>query len=329
MHGNFAPVYFLDGDESFFIDHILEELEEHVLSEEEKSFNQSILYGRDVDMMTVISEARRYPMMAERVLVIVREAQHMRKTEIEKLEAYLENPNPTTVLAFGYKGKKLDGRMKVTKQLKKSSVYFTSKTLYDNQLPGWIESHAHSLNIRLDGMAVRMLSEYLGSDLGRIHSELKKLKVVVPEGHIADSHLVAEQVGIHKDFNVFELTKSLSIGDRKKVVQIALYAAANPKELNPVMVVSMLYTYFEKIIRLHGVTPELRGNAASVIGVHPVALREYQQAAQRYPVRESVQAMKLLFSYDKKIKGVDSGTTSTSEWLKELLLKLIYLPKVN
>lgn len=328
-HGKFAPVYFLDGDEAFFIDQILNELENRVLAEHERDFNQSILYGKDTDIVTVVSEARRFPMMAERVLVIVREAQHLLKSDLEKLESYVENPNPSTVLAFGYKGKKLDGRLKLTKLLKSKGIHFTSKALYESELPAWIESHAHGLGVRLDGMAVRILAEYLGSDLGSLHSELNKLRMILSEGQIANSDLVADQVGIHKDYNVFELTRALSQGDKKRIVQIAQYSAANPKEMNPVMVVSMLYSFFEKVIRLQSITSSEKRSPASVIGVHPGFLREYQQAAQRFPIRLSVRAMELLLEYDKRMKGIQVGTTPTSEWLKELLLQLIYLQKAR
>ena len=176
-------------------------------------------------------------------------------------------------------------------------------------------------------MGVRIIAEYLGSDLGRIHSEIEKLKIAAKDGQPIDGQQVAEQIGIHRDFNVFELTKALSRGDQKRVIQIALYAAANPKELNPIMIVSILFTYFEKIIRLHSVAPEKRSQAASEIGVAPFILQEYQEAARRFPLKASVAAMKLLLEYDRKLKGVDSGTTSSSEWLKELLLRLIHLQK--
>lgn len=327
--GRFSPVYFLEGDESFFIDDILDRLEEKVVSEAEKSFNQSILYGKETQMADILSEAKRFPMMSERVLVLVREAQHLRKSDLELLETYLDGPNPTTVLAFGYKGKKLDGRMKLSKTLKKSAVYFQSKKLYDNQLPAWIGAHAQRNGLRLDPQGIHIIAEYLGSDLGRIYSELEKLKIAAKDGQAIDGQQVAEQIGVHRDFNVFELTKALSRGDQKRVMQIAFYAAANPKELNPIMVVSILFTYFEKIIRLHSVAPEKRNQAASEIGVAPFLLQEYQEAARRFPLKASVAAMKLLLEYDRRLKGVNSGTTSSSEWLKELLLRLIHLQKAT
>lgn len=327
-HKQFAPVYFLEGDEAFFIDEIFDALEEEVVAPAERDFNQTILYGKDTDILTIIAEARRFPMMAERVLVLVREAQHLKKGELEKLEAYVEQPNSQTVLAFAYKGKKLDKRLKLAKLIKSKGVLFESKSPYDNQIPHWIENQAKSMGLRMDGMAVRLMAEYLGTDLGRIHSELRKLKMVVADGQIVDSDLVAEQVGIHKDYNVFELTKALSHGDRRKVVQIAQYAVANPKEMVPVMVLAMLTSYFERIIRLQTMSSSAN-NLASVLGVHPMFVSEYEKAAQRYPLKQSVKAMELLYRADQKVKGIGTGTTDTQEWMRELFLQLIHIQKVR
>lgn len=328
-HKQFAPVYFLEGDEAFFIDEIFNALEEEAMLPAERDFNQTILYGKDTDVLTIIAEARRFPMMAERVLVLVREAQHLKKEQLEKLEAYVEHPNSQTVLAFAFKGKKLDKRLKLAKLIKSKGVLFESKPLYDNQLPHWIEAHAKSMGIRIDGMAVRMMAEYLGSDLGRIHSELRKLRIVLPEGQMVSSDLVAEQVGIHKDYNVFELTKALSLGDRRKVVQIAQYAAANPKEMPAVMMLAMLTTYFERIIRLQTMNSQSAKNPAAVLGVNPMFVSEYEKAAQRYPLKQSVKAMELLYRADQKVKGVGAGTTDNQEWMRELFLQLIHIQKVR
>jgi len=317
---SFKPVYFFDGEEPFLIDVLMDRLENGVLRPEERDFNLCILYGSETDTSRVLEEARRYPMMSERVLVLVREAQHLR--DLKALSAYVSRPQTSTVLALAYKGKKLDGRTDLSRQLKKEAVYFTSEPLKEYQLPGWIKGHSLKGGLRIDDESAQKLADHLGNDLSRIDGELRKLRLVLPEGSRIDADAIERYVGISKEFNAFELTKALTNRDGAKLERILRYARANPKDLPLAMIIPLLFGYFSKILLLHNTDPGQQAARAKTLGVAPFALREYELAAKHFSPDRCLRAIKQLRNFDGRLKGVESGATAEGELLREMVWKL-------
>src|SRR6476620_8934787 len=243
--GNIKPIYFLMGEEPYYIDKLSDYIEQNVLTEEEKGFNQTVLYGRDVSMEDIISTAKRYPMMAERQVVIVKEAQELART-IDKLESYAENPMPSTVLVFCYKYKTLDKRKKVTKLLAKSGVVYESKKLYENQVGDWIKKVLAGKKYGIEPKASAMLVEFLGTDLSKINNELEKLQIILPKGSTITPKHIEENIGFSKDFNVFELQNALGSKNQLKAYKIAQYFADNPKDNPMVVTTSLVFSFFTK-----------------------------------------------------------------------------------
>ena len=320
----FRPIYFLMGEEPFFIDKLVELIEETALSEEEKSFNQSVLYGADTNMNDIVSEAKRYPMMAERVVVIVKEAQQIRN--LDALEAYAENPQMSTVLVLAYKHKKLDKRKKVAKVLAKKHVLFESKRVYDNQVPSYVEKLLQSAGFSANPKAVRMIAESLGTDIGRIDSEINKLKLIVPQGASIDENVVEANIGISKDYNNFELCAAINSQDFPKALRIQQYFEANPKDNPLVLTMGILYRNFRILmimsqLKSQGSAPDQMAKAA---GIGPWQAKEYLAALSHYNVRKIARIIGYLRETDLKSKGVNNSSASDGELLKELLFKIFY-----
>ncbi|NNK86879.1 MAG: DNA polymerase III subunit delta, partial [Flavobacteriaceae bacterium] len=232
--GKIKPIYFLMGDEPYFIDLISQYIEKNLLPEDQKGFNQMVYYGRDVSVEDIVSAAKRYPMMAERQVVIIKEAQDLSRT-IEKLQPYVENPQPSTVLVINYKYKKIDKRKALYKSLRKTGIVFESKTLYENQVAEWIRRIMSGRKYSIAPKAAQMLIEFLGTDLSKINNELEKLQLIIPEGQQITPELIEENIGISKDFNNFELRKAIGERNSVKAHQIINYFADNPKD-NPIVV---------------------------------------------------------------------------------------------
>ena len=246
---NFSPIYFLMGEEPFFIDSISDELENGILDEAERSFNQIILYGSDVNANDIMTQARAFPMMGEHLVVIVKEAQNVK--DIESIADYLDKLPPTTILIICYKYKKLDKRKSLAKQIDKKGVLFESKKLYDNNIPDWIVKYLASKKYGITPKAAQMLADFLGNDLHKVRNELEKLMVAVPKSKKIDDADVEYNIGISKDFNVFELQKAIGTKDFVKANQIINYFGDNPND-NPIfMTIVVLYGYFTKLLKLH------------------------------------------------------------------------------
>lgn len=321
----FNPIYFLMGDEGFFIDEIMNLLEKSILSPEEKAFNQLVLYGKDVSVEEVIGAARRYPMMSPYQVVIVKEAQHI--NNIEQLSIYADNPMQTTVLIVCYRGKTLDGRKGLAKKLLKSFVLFTAKKLYDNQVPQWIEKQLKAKSYTISPKASFMLTEYLGANLGKISNEISKLQLILPKGtNILPIH-IQENIGISKDYNVFELQNALGERNINKVLKIVHYFEANPKDNPLAMIIPLLYGFFSKILLLHYLSKEQTNDSllASRIGVNRYFIKDYRIAMNSYTIRQTVKSIAVLRNYDMKSKGVGSLSASEGQLLHELILKILYL----
>ena len=319
--GNIRPIYFLMGEEPYYIDAISDYIENNVLSEEEKGFNQMVLYGRDVTVEDIISNAKRFPMMADRQVVIVKEAQDLVRT-IDKLEAYAKNPQPTTVLVVNYKYKKLDKRKAVYKAINKSGVVFESKKLYDNQVPDWIRRVLSGQNYTITPKASQMLVEFLGTDLSKISNELNKLKIILPEGTQITPEHIEKNIGISKDYNNFELRKAIGYRDKLKAFKIINYFGENPKDNPMVVTVSLLFSFFGQLLRLHGLSDKNPRNVASVLKVSPYFVNEYIDAARNYPMRRVSAIIADLREFDVKGKGVNSNAVPQGDLLKELLVKI-------
>ncbi|MGC6490883.1 MAG: DNA polymerase III subunit delta [Flavobacteriales bacterium] len=318
----YHPVYFLMGEESFFIDAITDEIAKNCLDDSEKDFNQYVLYGKDTSTDTIISTAKQFPLMGERIVVIVKEAQHIR--QIEKLQAYIDQPQLSTLLVICYKNKVIDKRKAFSKVLSQKTVVFESKKLYDNQVPDWIVNYLKGQHFSISQKAAHLLSEYLGNDLNKIINELGKLMLLVPPESEISADIVERNIGISKDYNNFELTKALSQKDVLKSNQIANYFAKNPNA-NPIVVtLGTLFNFFQKLLLFHVTKDKSPRNVASVLKVNPYFVKEYQHASNHYGKRQCMTIISLIREYDLKAKGLNNHSNTSGELLKELLFKILH-----
>jgi len=320
--GDLKPIYFLMGEESYYIDKISDFIEENVLDEAEKGFNQMVLYGRDVSIDDIVSNAKRYPMMAERQVVIVKEAQDLSRT-IEKLAKYAENPQPTTVLVLNYKYKKLDKRKALYKTINKVGVVFESKKLYENQVPDWIRRVLKGQGYDISPKAAQMLVEFLGTDLSKVNNELNKLKIVLPKGTQITPDHIEENIGISKDFNNFELRKAVGERNVVKANQIAKYFADNPKDNPFVVTIALLFNFYSQLLHLHGMSDKNPRSVASALKVNPYFVNEYLNAARNYPMKKVSSVIGILREFDVKGKGVGANAVPQGDLLKELLVRIM------
>lgn len=319
--GNIKPIYFFMGEEPYYIDKLTEFIEDSILEEHERDFNQTVLYGRDVTIEDIVSSAKRFPMMAERQVVIVKEAQELTRT-IDKLESYAENPQPSTVLVFAYKYKTLDKRKKVTKVLEKSGVVFESKKLYENQVGDWIKRVLSGQGYSIEPKAAAMLVEFLGTDLSKISNELDKLKIILPKGHTITANDVEENIGISKDFNVFELRKAIGDGNQLKAYQIIEYFSQNPKDNPLVLTIGQVFAFFSNLLQYHGLKDKSKGNVAKVLRVNPFFVSDYELGARRYPMKKVSSIVAKMRELDVKSKGVGASSTTDYDLMKEMLIHI-------
>lgn len=320
--GNPKPIYFLMGEEPYYIDRISQYIAENVLTDDEKGFNQMVLYGKDTTVDEVVANAKRFPMMAEYQVVIVKEAQHLSRT-IVNLSSYAENPQPTTILVLCYKYKKLDKRKKLYKTIKKTGELFESKKLYDNQVADWIRRTLASKKYKISPKSCVMLVEFLGTDLSKISNELDKLTLIVPPSTEITPDLIEEHIGISKDFNNFELKKAIGERNVKKASRIIDYFAQNPKDNPFVVTITLLNTFFTQLLQYHGLSDHSPGNVAKVLGVNPYFVNEYVVAARNYPMKRVSGIISNLRVLDLKSKGVGASNMAQADLLKELLSEII------
>jgi DNA polymerase-3 subunit delta len=317
----YSPIYFLMGEESYYIDLIADHIEANVLTEAEKEFNLTVLYGKDVDEATIISQAKRFPMMANYQVVIVREAQALKK--IEELQHYVENPVKSTILVICYKYGKLDKRKTFAKVVEKNGILYESPKIYDSQVSAWITDYCRKRKYRIQPKAVSLLAESLGTQLSTLVNELGKLMINVPEGSEITAELVETNIGINKDYNVFELSAALNFKDRTKANRIVLHFCQNEKEHPAVMVIPMLYTSFLRVLLYHHLPDKSTNNVASALGIKPFFVSEYVKGAANYPRGRIEKVISLLHEYDLKAKGVDNNSAGSGELLKELVYKIL------
>ena len=321
--GQTKPIYFLMGEEAFYIDKISDYIENNVLREEEKGFNQMVLYGRDVEIEDIIANAKRYPMMAEKQVLIIKEAQDLFRV-IEKLTPYVENPLMTTVLVICYKYKILDKRKKLSKAITKHGCLFESKKLYDNQVGGWINNELKMKGYSIEPKANLMLVEFLGNDLSKINNELGKLTLILEKGSTITANDIEKNIGISKDFNNFELQNAIGSKKITKANRIIIYFAQNPKSNPLVLTISLLNSYFTRLLSYHGLKDKGRINVAKSLGISPYFVGEYEIAAKNYPMRKVAQNISHLREADVKSKGVGASNLPPGEILKELIFKIMH-----
>jgi DNA polymerase-3 subunit delta len=320
----FKPVYFLAGEEPYYIDLIINYIENNILPEDEKAFNQIIVYGDDTNIAAIIDTARRFPMMASHQVVIIKEAQSLKK--LEDLVIYLEKPLLSTLLVFSYKYKTIDKRTRLFKTLESHAVYFESVRIRDYLIPGWIERYLMTKGIKTDPSASAMLTEYLGTDLHKIVNELDKLIITLPAGKpVITTSLIEKNIGISKDYNNFELQKAIGEKNILKANMIVQYFANNTKD-NPIMLsIASLFGFFSKLLTYHYLTDKSKNNVAAVLKINPFFVKDYENAAVKYNVSKTVQIISLLRTFDMRSKGYGDPGTEPGELLKELVYRILHL----
>lgn len=327
----FAPVYFLQGDEPYHIDQIADYIEAHALSESERGFNQIVVYGKDADVSTILNNAKRYPMMSERQVVIVREAQDVsdlnNKNGQQQMEAYLKNPMPSTILVFCYKYKNIDGRKALGKLLDKHAILVESKKMYDNQLPDWIARYVKDKGHQIEDKAVQMLADYIGNNLERLTNEIEKVLINYrqgdEEGKISPA-IIQKYIGISKEYNVFELQKALAVKDVLKANRILKYFEANQKA-NPIIpIIALLFNFYTKLLLVHQASDKSERGLAAVLKINPFFAREYKVASVNYPLPKVIRNIHHLRVADQYAKGIENQVGSDPQILKELVFKLMH-----
>ncbi len=334
----YHPVYFLTGEEPFYIDQLADHFENSILSESEKEFNQSVVYGKDLDVYTLISYARRYPMMSSHQVLIVKEAQDMKslfakeksdkkgkkdKEDKDPFADYLQKPTESTILVFCHKYGKVDKRTKIAKLLDKHAVVFESKKIFDDALPAWIAKLITSKGFKIDAKSSTMLADNLGNDLTKIANEVSKLALNLKPGQEITPTIIEENIGVSKDFNIFELLKAIGQRNTLKAFRIVEYFASNPKNNPMVLSITQLYGYFLKILTYHQLDDRSANNAASILGVHPYFLNDYVNASRAYPASHCIRNISYIRDFDLRSKGVKNLSAGEGELMKELIYKIL------
>jgi DNA polymerase-3 subunit delta len=317
----YKPVYWLEGEEEYFINEVMDFAEHQILPEEEKSFNLTIFYGKDADWASVVNACRRYPMFAERQVVLLKEAQQMR--EIVKLEPYIMQPLGSTIFVVSYKDKKVDGRSKLARILKEKGELLSTKKMYDNQLPEWVTELLESRGLTIQQKALALLIDHIGNDLMRIKSEVEKIQINLGNRNMIDEDDVERYVGISKEYNAFELQIALAKKDLAKSLRIIQYFESNPKAAPIQLVLPTLYSFFSKVYMIFGIPGPDEKTTASVLCVSPFFVKDYLTAAKNYGFAGTENALLLLHHYNLKSVGVGSVNTEDASLMKELVAKLV------
>ena len=319
--GTYKPIYWLEGEEEYFIDKVMKYAESNILNESETGFNLSVFYGKDADWAAVVNACRRYPMFAEKQVVLLKEAQQMR--DIERLEVYIENPLASTVFVVSYKEKKVDGRTRLAKLLKEKGVVLTTKKLYDNQLPEWTEELVQSKELNISQKALILLVDHIGNDLSRIENEIDKIAINLGKRKGITETDVEQYVGVSKDFNVFELQAALATKNLSKAIQIIQYFEANPKAAPIQLVLPSLYTFFSKVFMIYGLNTRDEKTIATSLGISPFFIKDYLRTTTVYSYADVEKLLLLLSDYNLKSIGINNSGTTDGSLLKEMVAKMI------
>lgn len=319
--GKFEKIYFLHGEEAYYIDEITDAIVRHALQDHERDFNQTIVYGKEADPLSLISEAKAYPMMSERRLVILKEAQDFKG--MEDMHAYFEAPSDQTILVINHKYKTYDSRKKALKAAAKNGLVFKADKVPDYKLSEWISAYVQRSGYSINPKATMLLAEFLGNDLSRIVNELEKLQILVEKGTTINEIHIEENIGISKDYNVFELVNAVSIGDFIKAQKIVDYFDHNPKATSIIVVVSSLFNHFARLMKIHFLQNKSREAIAAAVGVPPFVAGQLMGSAKLYPPRKIAANIAVLHEYDLKSKGMDNSSFSEGQLMKELIFRLM------
>lgn len=322
-----APLYLFHGDEPYYLDQLTELLEETVLPPAERAFNQFVLFGKDLNVPSLLGYAKRFPMLAERQLVLVKEAQGIAgleaKDSVRFLEEYINHPLPSTVLALCFK-EPVDERRSWVKAFEKTGVVVASRKLYDNKLPDWIAEYCHGRGVKVSKNVLMMLAEFVGNDLKRLANELDKMLLNLRAGQDITAEVVETYVGVSKEYNSFEFQKALFQRDVARANQIAAFFAANPKNypIQPVLIV--LYNYFSKLMLVHAAHDRSEKALATQLGVNPYFVKDYLTGFQRFPAEKTVQVLATIRQADAQSKGVDVGSVDEGAILRDLVFRILH-----
>jgi DNA polymerase-3 subunit delta len=319
--GNFKPVYWLEGEEPYFIDQVVEYAEHKILSESEAGFNLTVFYGKDADWTTVINACRRYPMFAERQVVLLKEAQQMK--DLEKLEGYIENPLSSTVFVVSYKDKKVDGRSKLAKTLKQKGELVSTKKIYENQLPEWTNKIVQQRGLTITQKALLLLVDHIGNDLSRIGNEIEKLAVNLAGRKNITEDDIEKYIGVSKEFNVFELQDAIAKKNFSKAIRIIQYFEANPRAAPIQMVLPALYNFFSKVFMIFGTGSQDEKVITTSLGISPFFIKDYMMAARNYNYQGIEKILLLLHQYNLRSLGIRDAGTDDAELLKEMIVKMM------
>jgi DNA polymerase-3 subunit delta len=319
--GVYKPVYWLEGEEEFFIDKLVDYAEHNILSESEKSFNLSVFYGKDTEWGDIVNACRRYPMFSDKQVVLLKEAQAMRN--IERLEGYIEKPLLSTMLIVAYKNKKVDGRTRLARLLKEKGTVLTTKKMYDNELPEWTQQLIQSKGYTISRKALFLLIDHIGNDLSRLNNEVDKLALNMGGKTAITEDDIEKYVGISKEFNVFELQQAIASRDLYKAIRIINYFESNPKAGPMPLILPSLYNFFSKVQMIYSVSSREEKSIAAAIGVNAFFVRDYLQAAQQYSAPSVERILLLLHEYNLRSIGIRDAGTSDGELLKEMTVKMI------
>ncbi|HRO70056.1 MAG TPA: DNA polymerase III subunit delta [Chitinophagaceae bacterium] len=317
---SFKPVYWLEGDEDYYIDKLVNYAEHQILNESESSFNLTIFYGRDTSWADVVNACMRYPMFSERQVVILKEAQHLK--DIDKLEAYIDKPLPTTIFVVAYKDKKVDGRSKLARLLKQKAVMVTTKKMYDNQIHQWTQDLVESKKLSISPKGLALLVDHIGNDLTRIDNEIEKISVNLGKRKTITEEDIEEFVGVSKEYNVFELQAALARKDLAASIRIIQYFESNPKAGPIQLILPSLYSFFSKAFMVFGTEAQDEKGIAAAIGVHPFFAKDYLHAAKVYDYQGIERALLLLHQYNLKSIGVNNAGAEDGSLLKEMVCKM-------
>jgi DNA polymerase-3 subunit delta len=325
----FSPVYLLMGEEEFYIDHLTNLILQNAISEQEKDFNLSIIYGKDTTINQIISTSKQYPTMSKRKLIIVKEAQDLLKKDsdgnnLDDLSSYINKPLSSTILVLNFKYKSLDKRKSIYKAILKNGIVFESKKLYENQAQDWIIDYLSKKNFTINKKSTFLLTELLGTEINKIANELDKLIVLKSSVKNINEDDIEKHIGISKDYNVFELRKSIGQRDLIRCIKIIDYFSKNPKSNPIVVVISLIFDFFLKLFIYHSITDKSERNIASQLKVNPYFVKDYSSAAKNYSMKSISKKITILREYDLKSKGLGSINSNNSDLLKELVIKLLH-----
>jgi DNA polymerase-3 subunit delta len=317
----YKPIYWLEGEEEYFIDKVMDFAESQILNESETGFNLTVFYGKDADWANIINACRRYPMLSDKQVVLLKEAQQMR--DLDKLEAYIENPLHSTIFVVSYKEKKVDGRTRLAKLLKEKGVVLSTKKLYDNQLPEWTDELIQSKGHTISGKALILLVDHIGNDLSRIENEVDKILINLGDRKNINEDDVEKYVGVSKDFNVFELQAALASKNLPRSIQIIQYFEANPKAAPIQLILPSIYSFFSKVFMIHGLNTRDEKTVAALLGINPFFIKDYLKAANIYTYPDVEKLLLLLSDYNLKSIGINNSGTPDASLLKEMVFKMI------